>query len=53
MPISSKVDTNGNTVLCDPVGGPLNDGARAVAIDSAGSLFYVAGGTPWCSFPHR
>ncbi len=44
-----KVDTNGNTVYATYLGGPLNDGARAVAIDSAGSL-YVAGSTAG-SFP--
>lgn len=45
----TKVDVNGNTVYATFLGGPMNDVASAVTIDSAGNL-YVTGVTGG-SFP--
>jgi uncharacterized protein (TIGR03437 family) len=45
----TKLDPNGNVIYGTYLGGPLNDGATAVAVDTAGAL-YVAGSTAG-SFP--
>ena len=45
----TKVDPNGNTVYATFLGGPLNDGASALTVDSAGNLYVT--GTTGGSFP--